>query len=61
MNCGQCKHFSPTDRKNWGECVAPFPAWLFSEEDTGQKNMVWVIEDHPNNYADSCDVFVKAM
>jgi len=55
VNCGQCKHFVPSIYKNWGDCAAPFPAWI--EFNAGSESMVWVIDGHPNNYADRCVLF----
>ena len=55
VNCGQCKHFRDVGYKHWGECCAPVPSYISSEESA----IVWRIESHPNNYANDCEVFVS--
>ncbi len=54
MNCGQCVYFVPSGYENWGKCRASFPAWINGEKN---HNIVWIIEGHPNNYADECEMF----
>ena len=52
-SCGMCEHFASNSYANWGTCMAPLPAWI---TEVGSC-MVWVVDGHPQNYAEDCDAF----